>query len=84
MSTTDKSVYTQLLAVTEDYLGPAAERFLERLGSSHLDKPIQKISAKDLPQLVVWIKLATMVITEDETLVNEYIERLQMLVGDHT
>lgn len=74
------SLYMRVLEITEDYLGPAAQRFLQRLVMNHLGKPATKISKADLPQLVVWIKLATTMITDDERSVNEYMHRLESLV----
>jgi hypothetical protein len=71
------------LSITEDYLGPAAPRFVERMVANHLDKPADKISDKDLPELVLWIKLAVTVITEDEKVVQDYLERLESLAGAH-
>lgn len=72
-------VYKRVLTISEDYLGPAAPRFLSRLVTNHLGKPANRITSDDLPQLVVWIKLAATVITDDELVVNDYIERLEKL-----
>jgi hypothetical protein len=74
------SLYNHVLEITEDYLGPASPRFLDRLVMNHLGKPAAKISKNDLPQLVVWIKLATTMITSDQRSVAEFMERLENLV----
>jgi hypothetical protein len=73
------TLYDKIIGITEDYLGPAAPRFINRLVASHLGKPAPKIAYRDLPELVVWIKLAATVITEDERLVDEYLQRLEAL-----
>jgi hypothetical protein len=75
------SIYERVLAITEDYLGPAAPRFLSRLVTNHLDKPAGKITRSDLPQLIVWIRLAATVITDDEIVVADYVERLEKLAN---
>lgn len=68
-----------MLAITEDYLGPAAQRFISRLVTNHLGKPADKINRDDIPQLVVWIRLAATVITDDELVVTDFIQRLEKL-----
>ncbi len=73
------NMYRRVLTITEDYLGPAAPRFLSRLVTNHLGKPAAQITGADLPQLVIWIRLAATVITDDELVVADYIERLEKL-----
>ena len=75
----ETNIYNRVLAITEDYLGPAAQRFISRLATNHLGKPPTKITRADLPQLIVWIKLAATVITSDETVVADYLNRLEKL-----
>lgn len=75
----EASIYNRVLAITEDYLGPAAPRFINRLVTNHLSKPASKITKEDIPQLVIWIKLATTVITDDELVVSDYLHRLEKL-----
>ena len=65
--------------ISEDYLGPAAPRFLSRLTTNHLGKPAAKLSRDDLPTLMIWIRLAATLITDNEALVNQYIQRLEKL-----
>ena len=74
------NIYRRVLTISEDYLGPAAPRFLSRLVTHHLGKPARQITCDDLPQLVIWIRLAATVITDDELVVADYIERLEKLV----
>jgi hypothetical protein len=73
------SIYDRVLVITEDYLGPAAPRFLSRLVTNHLNKPAAKITSTDLPQLIIWIRLAATVITDDELVVADYVQRLEKL-----
>lgn len=72
-------IYQRVLSISEDYLGPAAQRFLSRLVTNHLGKPASEVTPADLPQLVIWIRLAATVITDDETVVTDYIKRLEKL-----
>jgi len=56
----------QLLSILEQYVGPTAQRFLERHTESHLHKPANKLVPDDLPELITWIKLSMAVISDDE------------------
>jgi hypothetical protein len=76
---TQTNIYHRVLTITEDYFGPAAPRFISRLVTNHLGKPAAKLTSSDIPQLVVWIRLAATVITDNELLVAEYLQRLEKL-----
>jgi hypothetical protein len=71
----------QILAVSQDYLGPAAERFIDRQIATHLGKDPKQITRADLDKLVDWIKLSFALLTKDGRLVDEYIGRLQLIAG---
>lgn len=71
-----KSLYHHLIDVTEDYLGPAAQRFIDRQIENHLQKHPKDIDLEDLPQLVQWLKLSISVLTENPRLVEEYATKL--------
>lgn len=74
-----RSIKTQLLEVSEDYLGPAAERFLDRQIATHLHKKPENITRQDIPKLSDWLKLSFALLTEDTGLVEEYVHRLSLI-----
>ena len=73
-------LYRQVIAITEEYLGPAAERFTGRLISFHLNKAPQELVAEDLPILIDWAKVTLALLTKDRKLVEEYTMKLKDLV----
>lgn len=73
------SLFREVVNVSIDYLGPAGERFVRRQISTHLNKDPEKITPKDLNQLIDWIRLAFALITENKLLVDEFSSRLDAL-----
>lgn len=71
-----KTVYEQVVAVTYDYLGPAAQRFVDREVKAHLGKKPQTITNADVIKLVDWSKLAFALMTEDTKMVDDYADSL--------
>jgi hypothetical protein len=76
---TRRSVYQQAVHITDSYLGPAAERFVDRQVRSHLHKEPEDITEKDLENLIHWFRLAVSVLTDDNRIVEEYITQLEVL-----
>ncbi len=72
-----------VIAVSQDYLGPAAERFIDRQITTHLQKKPELLDAQDLKKLIDWIKLAFALLTQETKIVDEYIERLAALAKQH-
>lgn len=75
------SVRDQLIVISQDYLGPAAERYLDRQITTHLDKDPRKITREDLVKLIDWITLSFSVLTDDDNLVEEYTRRLTLVAN---
>jgi len=73
------SLYEEVVTVTSDYLGPAAQRFIDRQIESHLEKKPQEISPTDLKKLVEWCKVSLALLTQDKDEVDKYAERLSGL-----
>jgi hypothetical protein len=65
------------------YLGPAADRFVARQIANHLHKEPHQLKKQDLSELIDWIKLAMGFLTEDQTMVDEYMARLQALAASN-
>lgn len=74
-------LYTALVEVTTDYLGPAAKRFIDRQIQNHLEKPPEDLTSADLPQLVDWIRVSFAFLTDDRKLIDELTRRLRGLNG---
>ena len=75
------SVYDQVVRITHLYLGPAAERFVDRQVRSHLHLEPKDINEEDLGRLIHWISLAVSMLTDDNRLVEEYIAQLEILAN---
>lgn len=74
-----QSIYRQVVEVTNIYLGPAAERFIDRQVENHLHKPPKDLTKTDLTALIDWIRVVVSLITEDADIVEEYIEELERI-----
>lgn len=74
------SIYEQAVAITRDYLGPAAERFIARQITFHLGKGPDDLALEDLPRLAEWVKVSIAVLTEDKEMVEEFSQRIGDLV----
>lgn len=72
-------LYKEITKIAEDYFGPAAPRFINRMVASHLEKDPDQLTCKDLPELIDWIKLAASIFTEETAAVNEFTARLHTL-----
>jgi hypothetical protein len=72
-------LYNQVTTITEEYLGPAAERFVTRQITFHLGKQPQELRSSDLPKLIEWARVTLALLTEDQTLVDEYARKLNEL-----
>lgn len=71
-----ETLYDRVVRVTHVYLGPAADRFIERQVQNHLHKQPEALSEKDLAKLVDWIRVTVSLLTEDNEVIEEYIQQL--------
>ena len=79
MALSKKHLYTQLVHLSEEFLGPAGERFIRRQVETHLAISPEDIQPKDIPQLVDWIRLMFAMITNDQKIVDDFTRRLNKL-----
>jgi hypothetical protein len=77
----DRTLYEEVTRIAEDYLGPAASRFIDRLISNHLHKAPQDLKKHDIKELTTWTRLAVSMITNEEETVEDFVERLRLLGG---
>jgi hypothetical protein len=73
------TLYDEVVHVTYDYLGPAADRFVGRQIRNHLQKDPSTLERKDLKQLIDWIQLAMRLISNDSSAIDRYITDLESL-----
>jgi len=74
------SFFDQVVAVTNEYLGPSADRFIARLVRNHLHKAPEQLAKRDLRHLIVWIRIAMAFLSNDDHLVTNYVNKLQELI----
>lgn len=78
-NTKPSALYGKMVQVTRVYLGPSADRFISRQVESHIGKAPNDFTAEDLDTLIIWIKVAISVITDDNDIIDEYIGQLRQL-----
>lgn len=78
----EASLYTRVVDVAADYLGPAAQRFIDRQIQNHVGKEDPKtLTLTDLPVLIDWVRVSVAFLTEDRELIDELTHRLRTLQG---
>jgi hypothetical protein len=75
-SFTQKTVYEQVVDVTYEYLGPAAERFVARGIEAHLGKKPEELTKEDIEKLLDWSKLSLALLTEDTHVVDDFTQNM--------
>jgi hypothetical protein len=75
--------YDLVLSITEEYLGPAARRFVDRQITKHLSKPPELLTREDIPALAVRIRSGLMVLTQNEEVVQEAFRRLTAIADEN-
>ncbi len=73
------NLYDDVVTITYDYLGPAADRFVVRQIRNHLQKDPNELQRKDLRQLIDWIQLAMRLISDDSETIDNYMADLEAL-----
>ncbi len=80
MAATDSErLFKELYKISEDYFGPATQRFLTRQIENHLHKSPGNLKKADIPKLVDWLRLSVGVISDDEEEINRYIDKVKKL-----
>jgi hypothetical protein len=72
-------LYREVTRITEEYLGPAAERFIGRQVYGHLNKSPHDLTKSDLPKLIEWARVTLGLLTDNHDLVDEYTRKLEDL-----
>ena len=71
-----RGLYSDIVDIVSNYLGPAAPRFVDRQIKFHLDKDPQDVAPEDLGRLSEWISVSMALLTDDQTLVDECAKKL--------
>jgi hypothetical protein len=75
--TQHRSLYRQVVHTSGIYLGPAAERFINRHITYHLQKQPEELDAADLGELINWVKLSMGFLTDDQKTISIYVHDLR-------
>lgn len=73
------SIYEEVIIISQEYLGPAAERFISRQVETHLHKKPENMTREDLEMLIEWIKIAAALLTDDSRSVETFASRLRSI-----
>ncbi len=73
---TQTQLYNEVVAITEDYLGPAAERFISRQIQFHLGKQPSELAREDMPKLIEWVKVSLALLTGDAEMLADFETRV--------
>lgn len=73
------TLYTKAVQVTEEYLGPAGERFIRRQITTHLNIEPETLDKKNLPKLVSWSSIAFALLTNNPKDLEAFTHDLQAL-----
>lgn len=74
-----KNIYQKVVYTSAEYLGPAAERFIRRQITTHLNIRPEDITAKDIKELTSWVKLTFAMLTENHELVEAFAQDLNTI-----
>lgn len=75
----EQILFDRIVGIAEQYLGPAAERFVTRQVAFHLNKKPEELVKADLPKLQEWVKVSLSLLTEDKKIVNDFSNQMKKL-----
>lgn len=79
VSAVHRSLYEQVVDVVYDFLGPAAQRFVDREIQAHIGINPEDITRADIDKLHEWCKLAIAMLSDDEVTVERFSQKLLAL-----
>lgn len=71
-----RSLYEQVVDVVYEYLGPAAQRFVDREIQSHIGKQPEDLAREDIDKLHEWCKLAIALMADDDETVEQFSKNM--------
>lgn len=75
----NNTLYHKTVQVTEEYLGPAGERFIRRQISTHLNMEPESLDKQNLTKLIDWSRLAFAMVTNDSKDIDSFTKDLKSL-----
>ncbi|HEX8227493.1 MAG TPA: hypothetical protein VF572_06520 [Candidatus Saccharimonadales bacterium] len=79
MPTTTDSLYDKTVQVTEEFLGPAGERFIRRQITTHLNIPPEDLDTGNLSKLIEWSSIAFALMTNNAKDIDSFKQELKSL-----
>ena len=76
-------LYTEIVDVLYEFLGPASERFLDREIKAHLQKEPEHITKEDIVKIHEWSRLAIALLAEDQQTVETFSKNLLSIAEKH-
>ncbi len=77
MATVD--YYHAVVATTEGFLGPAAERFIRRQIEFHIGKAPEKINRQDVEKLRESLRVALGLLVDDKQTVDDAVQKFDAI-----
>ncbi len=75
------NLYKKAVEVSEEYLGPAGERFIRRQIDTHLGIEPESLKKHHMAKLTEWTELAFALLTNDSFQVKAFTDNLLSLGG---
>ncbi len=75
----DNEIYKNAIEISQEFLGPAAERFLNRQIREHLQKKADDLSKSDIPELARWIKVSASLLT-DQKVASDFADKISSII----
>lgn len=77
----EKMLHHEIITIAEDYFGPAAPRFINKIIENHLRKDPELVTSSDMPEIVTWVSLTVAMMTDERNVVSEFTNRLNTLAN---
>ena len=72
-------LYDEMINIAQDYLGPAAGRFMSGQIQSHLGIEPTQITPEDIAKLEDWLRVSLALISTDTASINDFVSRIMQL-----
>ena len=74
--------YQKVIAATEEYLGPAAERFVRRQVEFHLSKKPEDINKADVAKLKESLRVALGLLVDDKAVIEQAKAKFDKIIKE--
>ena len=80
----NQTIFSLVVEIGQEYLGPVAERFMRRQITTHLGKAPEELTTEDIPKLVDWTRLAFAMLTKNEDHIQNFCDTLLSISSKHS